>query len=102
MNCLNEPKQPCPEYWRFVKELSQPCHRHFNWKRSSINSDEADLSRGVRITFDFPDSEQGLETAYEDLNSFFADSGLGTNGEYEIIIRKIDTEYFVNVPNFVA
>jgi hypothetical protein len=94
MDYLKEPKQPSPKDWRFVKELSQPRNRYFNWTRRSINSDEADLSRGLRIKINFPDPEQRLKAAYEDLNSFFSDSGLGTKGEYEIIIRQIDTECF--------
>ena len=94
MKLFPEPVQPSPEDWHFVKELSQPYHRYFNWKRSSVNPGEADLSRGVKINCAFPDPEKLLETAYEDLNIFFADSGLATNGEYEIIIQQIDKECF--------
>ena len=92
MNCSNEPQQPNQKDWKFIKELSEPVNFHFNWTRSSINSNEADLSRGVSIKIDFPDPEHRLDTAYEDLNNFFVDSGLATNGDYKIIIQKIDTE----------
>jgi len=94
MNCSNEPQQPNQKDWKFIKELSEPVNFHFNWTRSSINSNEADLSQGVSIKNDFPDPEHRLETACEDLNNFFADSGLITNGDYKIIIQKIDTECF--------
>jgi hypothetical protein len=86
--------QPEQKDWKFIKELSEPVNFHFNWTRSSINSNEADLSRGVSIKIDFPDPEHRLETAYEDLDNFFVDSGLITNGDYKIIIQKIDTECF--------
>ena len=46
MNYSNEPKQPNQKDWKFIKELSEPVNFHSNWTRSSINSNEADLSRG--------------------------------------------------------
>lgn len=86
--------QPNQKDWKFIEELSQPYKRHFNWTRSSINSNEADLSRGVSIKINFPDPEQRLKTAYEDLNSFFTDSGLGNSSDYKIIIEKNDSACF--------
>ena len=94
MNTSDEPMQPSLTDWDFINELSQPLKRRFKWIRNSINTNEADLSNGISIRAEFSDPEDHLESAYRDLDSFFADSGLETNGEYEIIIEQIETECF--------
>ena len=92
MNCINEPKQPSQKDWHFVKELSEPVNRHFNWKRTIGGSDEADLSHGVQIQNNFPGDN--LLTAYSDLENFFLSAGIKLDGTYKIVAEKINTDCF--------
>jgi hypothetical protein len=94
MICLNEPKQPSQKDWNFVKELSEPVSRYFNWTRTLAGKHEADLSRGVEIKSNFPAADNYLETAYGDLNNFFKTAKISLDGKYKIIIEKIDTACF--------
>ncbi len=94
MKKISDVAQPDQEDWGFIKELARAWNRNFSWQRTVAKENEANLTRGVRIKITFPDHEKRLESAYEDLNRFFADSGLKNNGSYEIVIEKNDTECF--------
>eukprot|EP00831_Metopus_contortus_P060138 TRINITY_DN52054_c0_g1_i1.p2 TRINITY_DN52054_c0_g1~~TRINITY_DN52054_c0_g1_i1.p2 ORF type:complete len:224 (-),score=37.47 TRINITY_DN52054_c0_g1_i1:348-1019(-) len=91
---LKEPRQPSPDSWKFVRELSEPVSLNFNWSRTLAGKDEADLSKGVQIDIEFPDKEGTLKTAYDDLYSFFKTSGIAFDGAYRIIIEKAETACF--------
>jgi hypothetical protein len=91
---LNEPQQPSQEDWKFIKELSEPVKRHFNWTRTHAGKDEVDLSNGVEIQTAFPALNNNLETAYNDLNIFLTAAKISLNGKYKIIIEKADNACF--------
>ncbi len=92
MKYLNEPEQPSPKDWKFIEELSSPVNWHFNWTRTASKKNEADLSSGVEISNCFPDNN--LETAFEDLNSFFTAAKISIDGKYRISIKKADSACF--------
>ncbi len=42
---LKEPEQPGQKDWKFVKELAEPIHLHFNWDQKEIISAQEIVSR---------------------------------------------------------
>jgi hypothetical protein len=85
MRCKRKFKQPDIKDWIFVRELSAAEPRIFYWTRKSAAKNEADLSGGVSIVKGVEDRAGVLQTAYDDLEKFFRESGLPGRGEYEII-----------------
>jgi hypothetical protein len=90
----NEPKQPSPAEWEFVKELAKPASRNFVWQRKQTVSGAVDLSKGIQIQRNFPDTACRLDTAYDDLANFFGEGGIDIDGNYPIIIEQIETDCF--------
>ncbi len=89
---LPEPQQPGSESWDFVKELSRPVKPFFRWTRSVAEKNEADFSHGVKISKEFHDPAGRLETAYDDLEKFFAAAQISLQGKYEIFFEHAATE----------
>ena len=85
MNHIDEPQQPTQSEWKFIEELLLPEHRVFNWNRTTRQVCEADMSGGIRLLSDFPDSSGLLTTAYEDMERFFDECGISRDGSYKII-----------------
>ncbi len=73
--------------WGFTRELSQPIVRRPGWFRQTAASGEVSLSGGVSIKRNFPDSGN-LDTAYNDLEQFFEQTGIPLDGQYRIITEK--------------
>lgn len=96
MISLNEPGQPSPEDWHFVKELAASAKPHFRWNRVSARANEADLRGGVEIRTDFPDPGFKLETACDDLKKFFDCAPIAHReaAACQIILEKADTGVF--------
>jgi hypothetical protein len=79
------PPQPGEDAWRFIDELKSPMWTKHAWKVIGPGPLQADLSKGVSIRDEFPDPENRLETAYEDLRTFLAAGNISTGaGEYVI------------------
>lgn len=86
---LNEPPaSPAEHDWRFVELLAAPMEWHAQWTREAAVAGEASLRDGVEIQADFPDAEGVLDTAYADLNQFFASVGLVMGGPFRIITER--------------
>lgn len=85
------PSQPKQTSWHFVQELKTPLIRRVRWGRTSRKTGEAELRHGVRLAWNFPDSEGLLQTARQDLQRFLQGTGLHLEGSYEIrfVQRKI-------------
>ena len=68
-------RPPAGESWKFIDELKEAEKRYFQWTRDLPADGETSLSAGVTITrgVDCPT----LDTAYKDLESFFAQAGIG-------------------------
>lgn len=81
---------PLPETggWKFIDELKQPEIPVFAWTGAKPGADLVDLSLGIVLVSSFPDPACRLDSAYDDLHSFFRHAGLNPNGPYAII-----TEY---------
>lgn len=86
-----EPSLPSPESWSFVRELAE---RSVRRSAASVPSGAIDLRGGVRIRRNFPDPEHRLDTAYDDLETFFAESRIPSDGAYSIETELIRTEVF--------
>ena len=71
--------------WEFIEELKRPAQRKFHWERDKAKPEEADLSCGIQIITDFPDTDKILETAYEDTECFFTQARIKLDGNYKII-----------------
>ena len=79
------PAQPGRDSWKFIEQLKAPMWTKHEWKTTSPGPQHANLSGGVHVKAGFADPKGRLETAYEDLRSFFAAGGISTNnGEYII------------------
>ena len=76
-----------PEFkdWKIIPELSLPEPRIFHWIRKTANPGETDISGGIKIIRKIPDDNGVLQTAYNDLNKFFSESGISAEGGYGII-----------------
>jgi len=79
------PPQPGLDKWRFIDELKSPMWTRHVWEVISPGPMQADLSNGVIIRDEFPDPDNRLETAYEDLRTFLGAGNISTGkGEYVI------------------
>ena len=85
------PLSPGDSDWRFVETLSAPATWHPHWTRDTKADGEASLQGGVRVEANFPDGEQLLETAYEDLGNFFNAVGIPAGGPFRIITEQVPT-----------
>lgn len=85
------PVSPSEAEWRFVDALAAPMTWHPHWSRATKTDREASLKDGIQVDAQFPDPDGLLETAYDDLDKFFASVGLLTNGRFRIITEKIPT-----------
>jgi hypothetical protein len=95
MDISTLPAQPNEDSWAFVDELKAPLWHHHDWVVRAAADDEADLSAGVRVIPEFPDSQGRLDTAYADLDRFLAagEIPVGT-GPFTIhtVLAEIGTE----------
>lgn len=71
-----QPIQPPESDWHFVQELQSPLWSRHHWKTRDKKSDEASLANGVAIRANFPDDDGALQTAYDDIQDFFAAGGV--------------------------
>lgn len=79
------PPQPGEDTWKFIEDLKSPLWTKHEWVKTDPGPGYADLSGGVSLKAGFPDVKKRLETAYEDLNTFFAAGGVNAqNGKYII------------------
>ena len=79
------PQQPGEESWKFIEELKSPLWTQHKWEQISPDANQTDLSSGIDLIEGFPDSLKRLETAYEDLGSFFSAGNIPViNGKYAI------------------
>ncbi|MDO5582080.1 MAG: hypothetical protein Q4G69_13205, partial [Planctomycetia bacterium] len=83
------PAQPSMN-WPFLEDLKKPMWSDHHWKARKGSADEADLSSGVSLVFDFPDPEDLLDTAENNLKCFL-DAGRIPQSEkgYRIQTAKI-------------
>lgn len=88
------PPSPGESDWGFVNALAAPMTWHPHWTRPAKTDGEASLREGVRVQAGFPDADGVLETAYADLNSFFASVGLPQNGPFRIVTERAPTAKF--------
>lgn len=79
------PPQPGEERWHFIEELKAPMWTRHPWGTTRPGPQQADLSGGVRVKAGFPDPKGRLQTAYDDLQRFFAAGGVPSDkGAYTI------------------
>lgn len=76
------PPPPGKEAWKFIEDLKAPMWSNHHWEAKGAGAGQVDLSGGVILKKKFPDPDGLLETAYDDLNLFFAagDVSVGNNG----------------------
>ncbi len=86
MIAIEEPKQP--KNWIFVDELKVSRHEKITWGRKTKKKNEADLGKGVRLDFRFPDEKKVLDTARNDFYAFMKVAGIPENGYFKIIVEK--------------
>ena len=85
----NVPDQPDEDTWRFIEDLKTPMWSRHAWETANPAPQQADLSQGVTIKANFPDTKGRLETAYADLRSFFAAGSVSCdNGNYMIVAEE--------------
>ena len=79
------PPQPGETEWKFIDDLKTPMWTKHEWESKIPSSGQVDISKGVLLKKEFPDPKGYLETAYEDMNQFFAAGNIPTvKGEYII------------------
>ncbi|MCL4691368.1 MAG: hypothetical protein KJ060_02520 [Candidatus Hydrogenedentes bacterium] len=88
------PPSPPPGEWAFVDALAAPIQWHPHWTREDAQDNEIDLKPGVRIEGEFLDPEGLLDTAYADLNAFFAAVDIPTKGPFRIVTEQSETTRF--------
>lgn len=89
------PAQPGDETWTFINDLKAPLWGDgLGWSPRAVAAGEADLSRGVRVAANFPDTEGVLKTAYADLADFCAAGKLPGNGPFVIETAKAEAPVF--------
>ena len=88
------PDSPGPEAWPFLTDLAAPIQWRFHWTRETPSAGEVSLRGGVRVEAMFPDPDGVLETAYQDLDSFFASASIPRDGAYRIVTEKMPTDTF--------
>ncbi len=85
MHCDCKFVQPEFKDWKIAPELSLPETRILHWARKKAKAGETDISGGIKIIQNFPDDNAVLQTAYNDLNSFFSECEISADGKYGII-----------------
>ena len=88
------PVSPGPDEWPFLKDLAAPRQWHFHWTRETPEAGEVSLRGGVRVEAQFPDPEGLLETAYQDLDTFFTAASIPLDGAYRIVTEQTPTDTF--------
>jgi len=76
------PSPPPREEWLFLQELQQPEQRclHWNQQNFKVLPNHLDLQAGLTFNCAFPDPENLLATAYDDLKKLLAVAKLPVNG----------------------
>ncbi len=70
---------------QLIQLLQEPLWTKHPWQSRAAKTNEASLQNGVRIQKYFRDSENLLETAYQDLENFFQAGDIELQGEFNII-----------------
>ncbi len=81
---------PSVDEWKFVEAMKQPLCRKTHWSRQISNTVEVSLADGVSFEFNFPDNQQLLKTAHNDLKRFLKSTGIET-GKFKITTGIITT-----------
>ena len=76
---------PSQDSWLFVDELKKAEKRTFAVGGKGVEN-PVSLTGGVRIVREFTDTEGVLDTAFDDLESFFAETSIPA-GDYPVIFR---------------
>ncbi|MDD4144539.1 MAG: hypothetical protein PHN68_07880 [Prolixibacteraceae bacterium] len=86
LNLKDIPFQPAENNkWGFIEEVNKPLWNNHSWKNLQTKGNYVNLSSGITLKAEFPDPENLLETAYEDLLNFFeAGNVKSSNGNYII------------------
>ncbi|MFA6658814.1 MAG: hypothetical protein WCS25_03870 [Victivallaceae bacterium] len=87
------PAPPSRDAWGFVDELSRYPQCRLRRERTIAKSDEADLSGGVMILPEFPDTEHLLDSAYESLRTLLMENELYP-GNFPVVTRRCPTDCF--------
>ncbi len=87
---------PTVQEWSFADELRQPEFTSWDWTRRFAVADEADLSKGVTIQLDFPDTENLLGSALENIKHFLelGKIKIKSAGGFPIILRSYNASNF--------
>lgn len=88
------PPSPPQGEWAFVDALAAPMTWMPHWTRTEAASGEASLLAGVTVDAAFPDPQGVLDTAYQDLRTFFESVHIPADGPYRIVTEQASTERF--------
>lgn len=80
---------PPPESWQFTEELKKRPSSCFAPGSGMPSENILNLKGGVKLISQVPDPQKRLATAFEDLERFFNDTGIG-KGELPVIARLAD------------
>lgn len=86
LNLKDIPSQPSEDKKReFIEAVKKPLWNNHNWINIPPKGNYVNVSSGITIKAGFPDPDNLLETAYEDLSDFFnAGNVKSRNGKYII------------------
>ena len=82
MNWKQPPTQPPVSSWTFIEELKAPLWTNHGWGRRQSRPGEIDVSGGVTVRREFPDPDDLLSTAYEDVDAFLRAGGIPNDRGY--------------------
>ncbi|MCP4642211.1 MAG: hypothetical protein GY851_17335 [bacterium] len=85
------PLSPGEADWGFVDALAAPMTWHPHWTRAAKTDGEVSLKGGVWVDARFPDTDGVLETAYDDLDRFFACVDVSIDGPFPIVTERVST-----------
>lgn len=91
---LEPPESPGPEAWPFLTDLAAPIQWRSHWTRETPATGEVSLHGGVRVEAGFPDPDGVLETAYQDLDTFFTAASIPRDGAYRIVTEQMPTDTY--------
>ncbi len=92
LNPMNIPEPPSREEWGFLQDLKAREVRRVIWDRKASPEKELDLSGGIDLQNMFPDPEDALKTAFDDISIFAADVGIPLrNGGVPLKLVKADS-----------
>ncbi len=80
--------------WKFQEELRNREHLSPKWSRIYPRKTEADLSGGISLFSEFPDPEQLLDSAVDDLQDFLSVMRKPGASLFPLYLRKQKTECF--------